>query len=429
MENQDFYEGMKTDREVDKEHVDSAEHFVRLKTQTASDDPMLAFARGEGPELFEKEAGLPEAVRGDNSPRTYQTTEGVPVVGWDSRKGYNFTALENEGKYHTLVDHHSSGRVGHITTHPETGAIEQSEIHPSHKHMTERFHETARAMHEHLRHAHASGGAVKTAMKKLGYEIKPEDRPDIKKKDFAQPGKEEAGHKGKYPIPDRQHAKSALGFAKMHGDTGALSAVKTKIRQKYPDMLHGGEEKDSCMMKGAEHTGYFVGPYINRKLEKAVERLKKSKKEKDSCMGKSAGAPPIPIPPVKPIVSGTVAKPPSVSSFGSSSLPKMAGIINARNIGSAAGALLLGGSTYLASRPKKEHKGKSEAEVELSGIVRGQKAEGERRAGFVKKMKNRLNEFNHGVAKVFREHPVKGALLNAAGGASLGRFAVKALGG
>ena len=108
---------------------------------------------------------------------------------------------------------------------------------------------------------------------------------------------------------------------------------------------------------------------------------------------------------------------------------KSAGLLTARNLGSTVGALLLGGTTYLASRPKAEHKGRSEAEVELGDVVKGQRAAGERHAGFVKKMKNRLNEFNHGVAKVFREHPVKGALVNAASGAALGRFAAKALGG
>lgn len=74
-------------------------------------------------------------------------------------------------------------------------------------------------------------------MEKRSYEIKPSDRPDIPKKDFAQPKKEEAGHKGKYPIPDRQHAKSALGFAKMHGDSEAYAAVRAKVKAKYPDML------------------------------------------------------------------------------------------------------------------------------------------------------------------------------------------------
>lgn len=82
-------------------------------------------------------------------------------------------------------------------------------------------------------------------LSKRAEEIQPKDRSHIAKKNFAQPSKEEAGHKGKYPITDRQHAKSALGFAKMHGDTAALAAVKRKVEQKYPDMLD--HEKDGCL--------------------------------------------------------------------------------------------------------------------------------------------------------------------------------------
>lgn len=72
-----------------------------------------------------------------------------------------------------------------------------------------------------------------------------EERSKILKKDFAQPKKENpsTGTKGKYPIPDRQHAKSALGFAKMHGDPKAYAAVRKKVEQKYPDMI----EKDASL--------------------------------------------------------------------------------------------------------------------------------------------------------------------------------------
>lgn len=92
---------------------------------------------------------------------------------------------------------------------------------------------------------------------KMAYEIKPADRPSIPKKDFAQPGKEEAGHKGKYPIPDRQHAKSALGFAKMHGDSAAYAAVRAKIKSKFPDMLSDEKEKESS-----------ITPHLDAFLEK-----------------------------------------------------------------------------------------------------------------------------------------------------------------
>jgi len=89
------------------------------------------------------------------------------------------------------------------------------------------------------------GYVLKVAsLSKRAEEIRPEDRSHIAKKNFAQPSKEEAGHKGKYPITDRQHAKSALGFAKMHHDAAGLAAVKRKVEQKYPDMLN---EKDGCL--------------------------------------------------------------------------------------------------------------------------------------------------------------------------------------
>lgn len=68
-------------------------------------------------------------------------------------------------------------------------------------------------------------------LEKISYEIKPSDRPSIPKGEFAQPGKEEAGHKGKYPMPDRQHYRSALGFAKMHHDEGALAAIHAKAKK------------------------------------------------------------------------------------------------------------------------------------------------------------------------------------------------------
>jgi hypothetical protein len=76
-------------------------------------------------------------------------------------------------------------------------------------------------------------------LEKIAFEIKPSERSEIPKKDFAQPGKEEAGHKGKYPIPDKQHAISAMGFAKMHHDPAALAAVKKKVKAKFPDVDTG----------------------------------------------------------------------------------------------------------------------------------------------------------------------------------------------
>lgn len=58
------------------------------------------------------------------------------------------------------------------------------------------------------------------------------------------PREKRKGHEA-YPIPDRQHAKSALGFAKMHhpNDSSLLARVRAKVRRKFPDMVkrHGGK--------------------------------------------------------------------------------------------------------------------------------------------------------------------------------------------
>jgi len=74
-------------------------------------------------------------------------------------------------------------------------------------------------------------------IEKISKDLTVEDKEKLPKKDFAQPNKEEEGHKGKYPIPDRQHAASALGFAKMHHDSGAEAAVRRKVEAKFPDMV------------------------------------------------------------------------------------------------------------------------------------------------------------------------------------------------
>lgn len=59
-------------------------------------------------------------------------------------------------------------------------------------------------------------------------------RAELPKKTFALPQSKE------YPIPDRQHAKSALGFAKMHhAGTAEEAKVKAKVQAKYPDMVSG----------------------------------------------------------------------------------------------------------------------------------------------------------------------------------------------
>jgi hypothetical protein len=72
---------------------------------------------------------------------------------------------------------------------------------------------------------------------KLAAELTPESREKLPGKDFAVSAKKSNTGKEAYPIEDRQHAASALGFAKMHHDKSDLAAVRAKIKAKFPDML------------------------------------------------------------------------------------------------------------------------------------------------------------------------------------------------
>ena len=71
-------------------------------------------------------------------------------------------------------------------------------------------------------------------------------RAKVPKKDFAIPnkaeGKDEKKESGNYPIPDRKHARAALGLVGMHGTPAEKAQVRAKVHAKYPDM---GEKKAS----------------------------------------------------------------------------------------------------------------------------------------------------------------------------------------
>lgn len=82
---------------------------------------------------------------------------------------------------------------------------------------------------------------------KLAAELTPEAREKLPGKDFAVKAKKSNTGEEAYPIPDRQHASSALGFAKMHGDAADLAAVRAKIKAKFPDMLHKAAMSPSVM--------------------------------------------------------------------------------------------------------------------------------------------------------------------------------------
>jgi hypothetical protein len=114
---------------------------------------------------------------------------------------------------------------------------------------------------------------------KEAYEIKPEDRSSIPKKQFAQPGKEEAGHKGKYPIPDAQHYRTALGFAKMHGDTKAYAAIKAKGKA----MGYGeGKEKKSALASLAAPVRPAESTPLEDQAQALLAYLRDGDKEKTS---------------------------------------------------------------------------------------------------------------------------------------------------
>ena len=68
-------------------------------------------------------------------------------------------------------------------------------------------------------------------------------RKRIKTKNFAIKSrartKSQKAKPGNYPIHDRQHARSALGFVAMHGTPEEKARVRRAVCRKYPDMCKG----------------------------------------------------------------------------------------------------------------------------------------------------------------------------------------------
>ena len=71
---------------------------------------------------------------------------------------------------------------------------------------------------------------------KIAHDLTAGERADLPKKDFAVGAKSSNTGKPAYPIPDAQHARSALGFAKMHGDSADYAKVKAKVDKKFPGL-------------------------------------------------------------------------------------------------------------------------------------------------------------------------------------------------
>lgn len=292
-------------------------------------------------------------------------------------------------------------------------------------------------------------GKIKTACMcgkgKYAYEIQPSSRPDIARSDFAQPHKEEAGHEGKYPIPDRQHAKSALGFAKMHHDAGAEAAVRKKVEQKYPDMLHGDEHEKNANLRRLLEKARLEEKEKNASSYENVKNglkaaLKKSPATRAALIGGAVGG-------IPNAAMGAATAPEGDRARSAVRMGVTGGLMGAGGgalyhhlntklanewphsgmlaATSGIGALAGGVGTYLASRPQKDT-GKGKAEEELEAMVKGNKGKPER--GLLEKMKNRETENAHGFAKAFREHPLKAALIGALTGGVSG-YGIGQIGG
>lgn len=89
---------------------------------------------------------------------------------------------------------------------------------------------------------------------KLATELTPVGREHIKDKNFVFPAEK------KYPIHDRQHAESALGFSKMHGSTEVQAKVRAAVEKKYPGI---GLEKKAVSTE-----------WVQRSSETAARRMR-----------------------------------------------------------------------------------------------------------------------------------------------------------
>lgn len=62
-------------------------------------------------------------------------------------------------------------------------------------------------------------------------------RRRLRKDQFALPSKR------KYPIHDKEHAKSALAYAKRKDTEGSYSTVRRRVLKKYPELKKPGGRK------------------------------------------------------------------------------------------------------------------------------------------------------------------------------------------
>jgi hypothetical protein len=71
-------------------------------------------------------------------------------------------------------------------------------------------------------------------------------RKKLPKSDFALPGKgtgPQGTGPGSYPIPNRSHAKNALGRVSQFGSAEEKEKVKAAVKKKFPKMGKAGKVK------------------------------------------------------------------------------------------------------------------------------------------------------------------------------------------
>jgi hypothetical protein len=104
----------------------------------------------------------------------------------------------------------------------------------------------------------AMAAGFQDELEKISSELTPEGRSHVAPKNFAVSSKESNTGKPAYPIPDKAHARSALGFAAMHGDKKDVSEVRKDVEKKFPGMVQKKE--------GAATTEDATQPTMGQKL-------------------------------------------------------------------------------------------------------------------------------------------------------------------
>ncbi len=495
MDEQGFYEGIKAERAKNEELVDGAQFFVGLKKQAYYGDIACSPPGSSSPAkgwigLFEGSPLMQQALALERQELTMEAEDiakrqqdraesdgrmRMDQQRWDLRDQIRIKKRELELQL-------AEQQMGGAGEQPEM----QAGAAPSESALPKPEAGVAQDV------APATGEMPKLAtrkvlvLKKLAYEIQPSDRPEIPKGQFAQPNKEEAGHKGKYPIPDRQHARSALGFAKMHGDTGALAAVKQKIRQKYPDMLEhtagmtnsevapasGGANPPATvpgtgMPKMAGVVPYPIKDYAKHVLEGtakggiqgmiggglggavggAINAKKVPKGQKLKAVGQGAARGAVLGAGVAGAAHGAkrlldvgrnargIRQINKTLGMSDAELLKTAGaadvigkVLQYKHTPAIAGGLVGGAYMLHRSKGRQDLKGKSKDEVEAEQNVKAMKEDPPQDPGFAGKLSRQVTESTPGFAKVLREHPAKAALLGAGFGAQAGKGLAEVIG-